>query len=175
MIYHHCDYWDARFFALCTLLGSWSEDRSRQVGSIVVGPGNEIRATGYNGLPRKVSAHPETRHSRREGEKYLWFEHAERNAIYNMARSGTTSTGCRMYVDSFPCADCSRAIIQTGIVELNSFPPDMEDPTFARHYVAAETMLSESGVAVRLFGRDDPCLRQALEQFAASVGASKQY
>jgi dCMP deaminase len=139
------------------------------VGGVVVGPGNEIRATGYNGLPRKVRAHLETRHSRQDGEKYLWFEHAERNAIYNMARSGASSAGCRMYVDSFPCADCTRAIIQSGIVELNSFPPDMKDPTFARHYVAAEAMLKESEVAVRLFRKDDPGLQQVLEQFAANI------
>jgi dCMP deaminase len=164
MIHQHRDYWDARFFGLCAFLGSWSEDRSRQVGSVIVGPGNEIRATGYNGLPRKVEAHPESRHSREDGEKYLWFEHAERNAIYNMARAGVSTVGCRLYVDTFPCADCARAIIQSGIVEVNTFSPDMADTTFARHYTAAETMFAESGVALRLFQRDDPRLLEVTER-----------
>jgi dCMP deaminase len=167
MTQHQCDQWDARFFALCGFLGSWSEDRHRLVGSVVVGPGNEIRATGYNGLPRKILAHPEPRHSRENGEKYLWYEHAERNAIYNLARAGVSALGCRMYVDSFPCADCARAIIQSGIAQLNSFSPDMNDPVFARHYPATETMFSESGVALRLFRKDDPRLRKVIEQFVA--------
>lgn len=165
MIYHSCDHWDARFFAMCRLLGSWSEDRSRQVGSVVVGPGNEIRATGYNGLPRKVAAHVETRHSRENGEKYFWFEHAERNAIYNMARAGVSALGCRMYVDTFPCADCARAVIQSGIAQLNSFPPDMSDATFARHYKVAETMFREAGVELKTFRRDDPRLQESWERF----------
>jgi len=160
MIHQLCDHWDARFFSLCALLGSWSEDRSRQVGSVVVGPGNEIRATGYNGLPRKVGAQPEQRHSREDGEKYLWFEHAERNAIYNMARIGVPALGCRMYVDLFPCADCARSVIQSGLTELNTFSPDMSDTTFARHYAVAKTMFAESGVSLRLFSRDDPRLRK---------------
>jgi dCMP deaminase len=148
---HQYDRWDERFFSLCLLISSWSEDRSRQVGSVIVGQGNEILGTGYNGLPRRVSANQEARHSREDGEKYFWFEHAERNAIYNMARSGVSTLGCRMYVNNFPCADCSRAIIQSGIVQLNSFAPDMSDANFSRHYVVAQAMLSEAGIDVRLF------------------------
>ena len=155
---HECSIWDARFFSLCALVGSWSEDRSRKVGSVIVGPSNEIRGTGYNGLPRRVSAQPDERHSREGGEKYFWFEHAERNAIYNMARAGVSTLNCRMYVDTFPCADCARAIIQSGIVELNSFAPDMTDKIFSRHYVIAETMFSESGIVLRTFQRSDPLL-----------------
>jgi dCMP deaminase len=166
---HQCDSWDARFFSLCTLVGSWSEDRSRQVGSVIVGSGNEIRGTGYNGLPRKVSTYHEARHSREDGEKYLWLEHAERNAIYNMARTGVSTLGCRMYVDNFPCADCSRAIIQSGIVQLNSFPPDMMDATFVRHYRVAETMLLEAGIDVRLFRREDALLSETKKRFLTTA------
>lgn len=166
---HQCDSWDARLFSLCTLLSSWSEDRSRQVGSVIVGPGNEIRGTGYNGFPRKVSAHDEARYSRENGEKYLWFEHAERNAIYNMARAGTSTLGCRVYVDNFPCADCARAIIQSGIVQINSFAADTMDANFARHYRVAETMFLESGVEVRLFRKDDALLSDAKKRFLAAA------
>lgn len=139
------------------------------MGSVIVGSGNEIRGTGYNGLPRKVSAHHEARHSREDGEKYLWFEHAERNAIYNMVRAGVSTLGCRMYVDNFPCSDCARAIIQSGIVQLNSFPPDAMDAKFARHYRAAETMFLESGVDVRLFQKEDALLREVEKRFMAAT------
>jgi dCMP deaminase len=152
---------------LCELLSSWSEDRSRQVGSVVIGTGNEVLGTGYNGLPRKVAADQEVRHSRDNGEKYLWFEHAERNAIYNMVRVGTSSLGARMYVNNFPCADCARAIIQSGISQLNSFAPDMNDANFARHYRVAETMLLESGVSVKLFRKEDTSLAEARTRFLA--------
>lgn len=148
------------------LVGSWSEDQSRQVGSVVVTLGNEVLGTGYNGLPRKVQAHFEERHSREGGEKYLWFEHAERNAIYNMARAGVSALGARMYVDTFPCADCARGIIQSGITQVNSFAPDRTDKTFARHYAAAETMFAESGVALKLYRRDDPRLKEVMGRFS---------
>jgi dCMP deaminase len=164
---HQCDIWDARLFVLCAVLGAWSEDRSRKVGSVVVGPGNEIRGAGYNGLPRGVFAQPDERHSREGGEKYLWFEHAERNAIYNMARAGVSAVGCRMYVDTFPCADCARGVIQSGIVEINSFEPDMRDAYFSRHYVVAQTMFAESGVVLKVFQKDDPVLKSAMTLLAA--------
>lgn len=153
-----CTRWDARFFLLCASIGAWSEDSSRKVGCVVVGPNNEVRGTGYNGLPRKVSASPRERHSREGGEKYFWFEHAERNAIYNMARAGAPTVGCRMYVDTFPCADCARAIIQSGIVELNTFSPDFTDSNFARHYEVAQTMFAEASISLRIFRRDDPLI-----------------
>jgi dCMP deaminase len=70
-----------------------------------------------------------------------------------------------MYVNNFPCADCARAIIQSGISQLNSFAPEMTDVNFARHYRAAETMLLESGVDVRLFHRQDASIAEARKRF----------
>ncbi len=152
---YDCDKWDARFFAMADLVASWSEDQSRKVGCVVVGDANEVRSTGYNGLPRGVNAeHPE-RHSREDGEKYLWFEHAERNTLYNMLRSGVSTSNCRMYCNSFPCADCARAIIQSGISELRTYAPDLEDKKFGRHFEVAMEMFREGGVAVQLYSRED--------------------
>ena len=108
--------WRRRFLDLCDHVASWSEDRDFQVGAVVVGPGHEVRSTGYNGLPRGVSDTDDTRFDRPSGEKFFWFEHAERNAIYNAARAGVAIAGCTIYVNRFPCADCARAIIQCGIV-----------------------------------------------------------
>jgi len=145
--------WDQRFFQLCDVLASWSEDSSRKVGAVIVGPSNEVRSTGFNGLPRSISSSDEQRHSRDSGEKYYWFEHAERNAIFNAARAGIGLMGCKIYVSLFPCADCVRAIIQSGIIELNTFDVPQNDPTFSRSFEVAKAMIGEAGVGLKLFTR----------------------
>lgn len=147
------DKWDRRFFSVCDLVSSWSEERGRKVGAVIVGPANDIRSTGYNGLPRGINADVERRHQKSEGEKYFWFEHAERNAIYNAARSGTSIEGCTLYSSLFPCADCVRAIIQSGIAHLKTYSPPQSDPTFARSFEVSSEMLAEAGVRVSFFER----------------------
>jgi len=142
--------WDDRLFSLCRFIAGWSEDRSRKVGCVIIGTANEVRSIGFNGLPRGVMD-KDGRHSRESGEKYFWFEHAERNAIYNAARSGVSLSGCRMYCSHFPCADCARAIVQSGIAELLTFAPPERDQTFSRSYKIAEMILSEGGVKLRIF------------------------
>lgn len=143
--------WDQRFFDLVALMSTWSEDRGRKVAAVIVGNANEILATGYNGFPRGVSAEFPERHSREMGEKYYWVEHAERNAIYNAARAGTSVAGAKIYVSLFPCADCSRAIIQSGIVELNTFAPPEGDQKFGRSFEVGVRMLEEASVAINCF------------------------
>ena len=101
-------HWDERFMEMARTIAGWSKDRSRKVGCVIVGPGKEIRASGYNGFPRDVNDDVEARHQR--PAKYRWTEHAERNAIYNAARSGVSTMGCVIYLPWFPCMDCSRAI-----------------------------------------------------------------
>jgi len=145
------DKWDARFFELCGFIAAWSEDRRRKIGALIVGPANEIRSLGFNGLPRGVSGERDDRHRPDEREKYYWFEHAERNAIYNAARAGTSTEGCRIYVSLFPCADCTRAIIQSGIAQVNTFPPPKNDEMYDRSFDVALTMLEEAGLELRLF------------------------
>jgi dCMP deaminase len=144
--------WDKRFLQLCDVIGSWSEDRSRQVGSVIVGPAKEVRALGFNGLPRGISGAVQERYARVGGEKYYWFEHAERNAIFNAARSGVSTDSCSMYSNLFPCADCTRAIIQSGIVQLNSYSAPEDDEVFRRSYEIAREMLREASVEVRILG-----------------------
>lgn len=159
-----CKPWDARFFALCNLVGSWSEDRNRKVGCVIVGPAREVRSIGYNGLPRGVSAHHPDRHTHENGYKYLWFEHAERNAIYNLARADGGADKCCMYVNSFPCADCTRAIIQAGITELRTFPYNSSDKAFIKHYLVSEAMILESNINLILYSPDDPSIQGIANQ-----------
>lgn len=124
--------WDKRFLDAAELIASWSKDRSTKIGAVVVGDKREIRAIGYNGFPRGVNDDVENRHER--PAKYLYAEHAERNAIYNACYAGTSLDGCTMYVTHMPCADCARAIIQSGIKRVvisskNKLRSNWEDST----------------------------------------------
>ena len=110
--------WDEFYFNMIEVVASKSKDRSTKVGTVIVGPSNEVRTVGYNGFARGVSDDVDERHSRENGVKYLWTEHAERNAIYNAARVGIPLEGCKIYVNLFPCSRCARAIIQSGITEV---------------------------------------------------------
>ena len=138
--------WRRQILGLCDHLASWSEDRDFQVGAVVVGPGHEVRSTGYNGLPRGVSGHDDSRFDRASGEKFSWFEHAERNAIYNAARAGVAIAGCTIYVNRFPCADCARAIIQSGIVCVECPPKPEHDGKLDHSFDVSEVMLREAGI-----------------------------
>jgi len=140
------DKWRDRFLGLCDHISQWSEDRDFKVGAVIVGPGHEVRAMGYNGLARGVSPQDNTRFDRASGEKFFWFEHAERNAIYNAARAGVEVAGCTIYVNRFPCADCARAIIQSGIVCVECPPKPEYDGKLDHSFDVSETMLREARI-----------------------------
>lgn len=161
--------WDAKFLLLCEMIASWSKDESRKVGCVIIGKNNEVISTGYNGIVRGLDDDITDRHSRANGSKYMWFEHAERNAIYNAVRTGTRLEGSRIYINYFPCADCARAAIQTGIVEICTYEPNMLDPVFGRHYEIAIEMIQESGLTLRLFDRTDGKFQSQRERFVASM------
>jgi dCMP deaminase len=133
------------------LIGSWSEDKSRQIGAVVVGEAKEVRSIGFNGLPRRIAASVDARHSRDDGEKYYWFEHAERNAIYNAARAGISTLNCEIYSTLFPCSDCLRGIVQSGIIRLKTYLPPMEDKQFKRSFEVALEMAAEAGLEIEIF------------------------
>ena len=99
--------WDDYFMGISLLSGMRSKDPSTQVGACIVDKDNRIVSIGYNGFLNGC----------REGEfletKYPYVVHAEQNAILN-AR-GKSLEGCRIYVNLFPCHDCARNIIQSGI------------------------------------------------------------
>ena len=140
--------WHTRFMGLCDHISQWSEDPHFLVGCVIVGSGHAILSTGYNGLPRGVSDQDISRFDRESGEKFFWFEHAERNALYNAARAGVPVAGATLYVNRFPCADCSRAIIQSGIHVLVCPPVPKADGALDDSFRAGETMLGEAGTIV---------------------------
>lgn len=133
---------------MARLVAGWSKDPSTKTGAIVVGPDREIRATGYNGLVRGVDDNKPERMER--PTKYDFFEHAERNAIYNACLTGTPLKGCVLYATHTPCTDCARAIIQAGIRMVVTNPlevrNDIKDPTWRDKLDYSRQMFEEAGV-----------------------------
>jgi dCMP deaminase len=139
--------WDDRFMNLALHVQQWSRDPRTKVGCVIVGTANDVRSIGYNGLPRGVDDNEKYRYE--PPDKYKWLEHAERNAIYNAARAGISLDGCRMYVPWFPCADCARAIIQSGLIELIASEPDFSHQKWGDDFRIATQLLKEANVRVR--------------------------
>ena len=106
--------WHEYFMTLAYSIAKKSKDPSTKVGAIIVDTQHSILSTGYNVLPRGCIDDISERNTR--PIKYAWYEHAERNAIYNAARvGGAPLAGSIMYTQGLPCADCMRGIIQAGI------------------------------------------------------------
>lgn len=107
-----------KYMELAKQIGSmFSHDKSTKVGCVIVGETGEILSSGYNGFVRNSDNEREDWHQR--PLKYDVTVHAECNAIYNAARTGTKIMGSSMYVSSLcPCNNCSLAIVQAGISKL---------------------------------------------------------
>lgn len=109
--------WNEYFRGIAHQVKLKSKDVRTQIGAVIVGSDNEIVSTGYNSFPRGINDNVDERQER--PEKYYWFEHAERNAIYNAARIGVSTKDCTMYLTcGIPCADCCRGIINAGISKI---------------------------------------------------------
>ncbi len=110
--------WDQYFMGIAMLSAKRSKDPSTQVGACIVSDENKILSVGYNGMP--CHCHDDEFPWAREGDplhtKYMFVCHAELNAILNY--SGTALRGSRVYVTLFPCNECAKAIIQSGIKEI---------------------------------------------------------
>ena len=110
--------WDEYFMGIALLSAKRSKDPSTQVGACIVDPSNKVVSIGYNGMPRGVDDDQiPWGHGEGLDSKYLYVCHAEFNAILN-TRDGSALQGCRIYVTLFPCNECAKAIIQTGIREV---------------------------------------------------------
>ena len=108
--------WDEYFMGIAMLAARRSKDPNTQVGACIVSNDNIIISTGYNGMPKGCSD-DEFPWGREGAEtKYPYVVHAELNAILNA--SGRDLRGSRLYVALFPCNECAKAIIQSGIREV---------------------------------------------------------
>ncbi len=107
--------WDELFLRHVYLIGSKSRDKSTKIGAVIV-KNNRIISSGYNGLPQGVNYWPSARNER--PEKYNYYEHAERNAIYSCAKEGISTKDAYLFTNGIACSDCARAIIQSGVKEI---------------------------------------------------------
>jgi dCMP deaminase len=141
--------WDELFMNMAYLVAMKSKDTNTHLGAVIVGPDNEVRSVGYNGYPRGIKYDSVERQER--PEKYFWFEHAERNAIYNAAMVGIPLKGCRMYTMGTPCTDCMRACIQAGIVEVivDKDWDDSNQDRWLEHAQKSRQMVIEAGIKWR--------------------------
>jgi len=106
--------WKEYFISIAEQVKEKSKDINTQIGEVIVGEDKEILTTGYNSFPRGLNDSLDERQER--PEKYFWFEHAERNAIYNAARIGVSLKRSTVYLTSgLPCMDCARGLIQAGV------------------------------------------------------------
>jgi dCMP deaminase len=140
--------WDLKFIELSNHIAEWSKDTSRKVGAVIVDKDHIVISVGYNGFPRGCDDTIDTRYER--PDKYLFTEHAERNAMYHAARHGVSLKGCSIYITQFPCADCARGIIQSGIDKIIAPSPDVNHDRWGDHFKASLVMLEEAKVEIVL-------------------------
>lgn len=128
----------------CSEIARDSDDPHRKVGCFILNRDGQEVATGTNKLPRGCTPTPE-RISR--PHKYHWIEHAERNAIFDAVSRGVSLEGCTLFTNFWPCADCMRAIIQSGIVKVvSTSQPDFEHERWGQQFRISMEMLNEAGL-----------------------------
>ena len=108
--------WDEYFMGVAKLAACRSKDPNTQVGACIVSPDDIIISTGYNGMPKGCSDDEFPWNRDGEENKYPYVVHAELNAILNA--NGRDLRGSRVYVALFPCNECAKAIIQSGVKEV---------------------------------------------------------
>lgn len=140
--------WDEYFMGVALLSAGRSKDNNTQVGACIVSDENKVLSVGYNGMPTGCSDDdmPWDREGDTLSTKYPFVCHAELNAILN--RITGSLKGSKIYVSLFPCNECAKAIIQSGIKEVIY----MEDKYADSDSVKASKMMFEmAGVKYRMY------------------------
>ena len=133
--------WDEYFMGIAMLAARRSKDPSTQVGACIVSQDNIIISTGFNGMPMGCSDDEFPWDRTGEETKYPYVVHAELNAILNA--NGRDLRGSRLYVALFPCNECAKAIIQSGVKEV-LYLSDKYGSTPST--LASQRMLTAAGV-----------------------------
>ena len=143
--------WDEYFMGVATLSGRRSKDPSTQVGACIVSQDNKILSMGYNGFPKGCSDDELPWGKEQElddpyNAKYFYSTHSELNAILNYR--GGSLEGSKLYVTLFPCNECAKAIIQSGINEVIYISDKYADSDAT---LASKRMLASAGVKLTRF------------------------
>ena len=136
--------WDEYFMGIAMLAAKRSKDHSTQVGACIVSQDNIIISTGYNGMPKGCSDDEFPWGREGSDTKYPYVVHAELNAILNA--NGRDLRGSRVYVALFPCNECAKAIIQSGVKEVVYLSDKYKD---SMENFASKRMLSAAGVSFK--------------------------
>ena len=140
--------WDEYFMGISLLSAQRSKDSHTQVGACIVSQDNKILSVGYNGMPTGCSDDemPWDRNGEFLDTKYPFVCHAELNAILNHAAGSLQNA--KIYVSLFPCNECAKAIIQSGINEIVYLSNKYKDTDATK---ASERMLTSAGVKLTQF------------------------
>lgn len=144
--------WDEYFMGISLLSSMRSKDPSTQVGACIVSNDNKILSVGYNGFPRGCSddEFPWERSGESSNDtKYPFVCHAELNAILNAG--GQSLFGARIFVALFPCNECAKAIIQSGIKEVVYISDKYSE---SESVIASKRMLTSAGVKLTQFNSE---------------------
>ncbi|HUM98130.1 MAG TPA: dCMP deaminase family protein [Chitinophagaceae bacterium] len=138
--------WDEYFMGVALLSARRSKDPSTQVGACIVNDKNKIVGAGYNGLP--IGCDDDEFPWEKQGDflqtKYPYVCHAELNAILN--NIGMDLSGCKIYTALFPCNECAKAIIQSGITEVIYLSDKYADTEI---FKASKILLEKAGISSR--------------------------
>ena len=142
--------WDEYFMSVAMLSAMRSKDPNTQVGACIVSKDNRILSCGYNGAPNGFDDDnfPWKREGNPLNTKYMYVCHAVLNAILNYRGIGSNLEGAKIYVSRFPCNECAKAIIQSGIKTV-IYKSDKYNGSESN--MASKKLFSECGVAYRQF------------------------
>lgn len=140
--------WNEYFMGMALLSALRSKDPARQVGCCIVDNDNRIISVGYNGFPNQCSddEYPWCKNKPQLYTKYPYVVHAEANAILNAKCS---LKGCILYVTYFPCNECTKLIIQSGIKKI-IYLAECSNKTDVS-FIASKKMLNSAGIEVKKY------------------------
>lgn len=146
--------WDEYFMAIAKLSAMRSKDPSTQVGACIVSNDNRILSIGYNGAPNGFDDEkfPWSRDGENLNTKYPYVCHAELNAILNYRGSKKDLENAKIYVDLFPCNECAKAIIQSGIKEVIYLSDKYAN---SENNIASRRLFDECGVIYKKIKLDN--------------------
>ena len=140
--------WDDYFMLVAVLSSARSKDPNTQVGACIVSQENRILSIGYNGAPNGYNddSFPWDREGDELETKYPYVVHAEENAILNFPGKKDDLFGAKIYVDLFPCNECAKTIVQSGIKEVIYLSDKYKDTV---SNIASRRIFDECGVKYR--------------------------
>ena len=140
--------WDEYFMAIAKLTAMRSKDPSTQVGACIVSNDNRILSIGYNGAPNGYDddKFPWDREGENLNTKYPYVRHAEMNAILNYKENKKDFENAKLYVGLFPCNECAKIIIQSGIKEIIYLSDKYAD---SENNIASRRLFDECGVTYK--------------------------